>query len=772
MVAGEKRNSAVVVNDDVTQLCMISGVLQGQGWETHTFTEAASALRYLQGEVPRIIVTDIQMPGIDGWRFCRILRMGTNRQLRNVPILAVSAVFTSEETERATREVGADDFLALPFTAVQLIERVNSLTGRKRPKQSRGTVLLLSFRDEECGGLIDSFSAEGFDVQCGMKPLKRSPEIVLVDLDFHEENPVELSTVFPHAALVGLGSKDRVTEPTLNYLFETIIARPADTTDIILQCERALRQHAFVKVEELLAKRTWELKEIKERYESMLSSIVDAVYICSTDYRIEYLNDAARRLTGKDVTEGSCYQELFHRDSPCPWCRMQEVCKGEGTQKQFEIHQADRGLWYDVSASPMKHADGVTSYVAIIRDVTEERQLRDRLRQAEKMEAVGQLAGGIAHDFNNMLGAILGYADIVREGNLQSGGEPRDQILHKRMETIMSAATKASRLVSQLLAFSRQGKYRNEVIPIGQMVEEVVSLLERTIDRSIRIELELEPACPPVSGDPQQLQSALLNLAVNARDAMPQGGLLRFRARPVDLNGPSGSQGSGLAPGTYVKIEVADNGNGIEPEIIGKIFDPYFTTKEPGKGTGLGLASAYGTIKNHNGQIEAASSPGKGTVFSVYLPAHTTGDGVVAVASHRLESMPKGHGTIMVVDDEADLREIASGMLENAGYQTISFADGAKALAYYERNHAVIDAVVLDIIMPKMGGVECFTKMHTVNSNIRAVFASGYGLEKGLRRVLESGRCRLIPKPFTARQLIEAVQDVGCNEKCCSIKES
>lgn len=764
----EKRRRAVVVNDDVTQLCMITGVLQRMGWDVHTFADAETALENVQGTPPDVIITDIQMPGIDGWRFCRMLRTGRNEKLREVPILAISAVFVSEESDRATREVGADDFLAVPFSADALMERVNSLIENQATSASRGTVVVVGFSEHEIPDLTAEFDKEGFRVIAQTQAEQVPCEVGVVNTEAETRSPDELSKLFAGSALVGVGpAGGEEKEKASSIAFDAYIRRPLQSGQLVLECEKALREHAFVKVESLLAKRTWELKEIKERYESMLSSIQDAVYIVSSDYVLEYVNDAARKRAPDSDLSGKCYRAVFGRDQRCPWCRMPEVLAG--AKKHFQIHDDINDTTYSVSAAPMKHADEGISYVAIIRDITQEQILRDRLRQAEKMEAVGQLAGGVAHDFNNMLGAILGYADIVRESNLAEDRKPVDGQLNKRMETIISAAGKASSLVSQLLAFSRQGKYRNEPIAVGQMLTEVVALLQRTVNRSIRIDLEIDDTCPAVVGDPQQLQSALLNLAVNARDAMPEGGALKFTACRLRLNRDNAHVG--LARGEYVKIEVSDTGCGIDTRTIEKIFDPYFTTKEAGKGTGLGLASVYGTVKNHSGSIEVTSTPGEGSTFTVLLPAGPAGDTLLVGTTPGYAALPRGQGRIMVVDDEPDICDIATSMLEKSGYDVVSMSNGAEALAHYGKSHDEINVVVLDLIMPVMGGMECFTRMKQIDPDLRAVFASGYGVGKDVQKLIDSGSCKLVPKPFTSKDLIHAVFELQSVETH-SLKEA
>jgi PAS domain S-box-containing protein len=394
----------------------------------------------------------------------------------------------------------------------------------------------------------------------------------------------------------------------------------------------------------------------------------------------------------------------------------------------------------------------------VCHDITDQKRaerekihLEDQLRHAQKMEAVGRLAGGIAHDFNNVLGAISGYADMIR----QKFGADNPK-LDKYASTIFSAASRAADLTAKLLAFARKGKIELVVVNIHETTMEALTLLERTIPKNITLVSKLLADPPTVMGDRMQIQNIIINLALNARDAMPDGGALTFSTELVHLTEADCHRYPfHITPGEYCLLKVTDTGMGMDDETKSRIFEPFFTTKERGKGTGLGLASVYGTVKSHNGFIDVASQKGKGTSFLIYLPS-------VAKAERKAESfdesIPTGTGNILIVDDEEHIRDITSEMLTDLGYTTNLSVNGEEAVGFYKERHAKIDLVILDIIMPKMNGFVCFQELQKINPNVKIVIASGYAIDSQARKMMEMGALEFVQKPFDMKALSQAVK--------------
>ncbi|MBA4789084.1 MAG: response regulator [Rhizobiales bacterium] len=400
-------------------------------------------------------------------------------------------------------------------------------------------------------------------------------------------------------------------------------------------------------------------------------------------------------------------------------------------------------------------AAGVAVYAV---DMTAQRSLEAQFAQSQKMQAIGQLAGGVAHDFNNVLTAILGYCDL-----LLANHRPSDPSFPDIMQ-IKQNANRAAGLVRQLLAFSRRQTLRPQVIHLPDVLSDLSMLLRRLIGESIDLKVEHGRDLWPVKVDVNQFEQVIVNLAVNARDAMPGGGQLTLRT----LNVPAqdcGRYGDGetLAPADYVLIEVGDSGTGIPPEIMDKIFEPFFSTKEVGKGTGLGLSTVYGIVKQTGGSILPASELGRGTVFRVFLPRHVAGAEDVPAPALEADVRPApdltGQGTILLVEDEDAVRAFATRALTARGYNVISAASGAEALEAMDHAGARVDLVISDVVMPEMDGPTLLKALRARDPGLKVIFISGYAQEAFGKNLAEGEKFAFLPKPFSLKQLVAAVKD-------------
>jgi len=400
----------------------------------------------------------------------------------------------------------------------------------------------------------------------------------------------------------------------------------------------------------------------------------------------------------------------------------------------------------------------VEYFIGVGIDITERRrieedrdQLEEQLRQAQKMEAVGQLAGGIAHDFNNILTSILGNAELLKM-ELPPGGEQAGF-----SEEIIKGSVRAADLTRQLLAFARKGKWQVVPVDIHSTVDQAVNMLAHSIDRRINIQLEMNASPSSVMGDPAQLQNAMLNLGLNARDAMGEGGTLTYATDNVTLTGQQCDQYPyELAPGDFLRIRVSDTGLGMDEQIQARIFEPFFTTKEMGKGTGLGLAGVYGCVRNHDGSVDVSSHPGQGTVFTILLPlASSETEHITPPAS--TEAPMRGAGRILVVDDEQSVRDFLKTSLTSLGYTVSTQAEGAAGVEYYREHHRKIDLVILDVIMPRMNGQDAFRKMKEVDPDVRVLVSSGYSHSQETGQMLNEGALELLSKPFQITELSETI---------------
>ena len=386
-------------------------------------------------------------------------------------------------------------------------------------------------------------------------------------------------------------------------------------------------------------------------------------------------------------------------------------------------------------------------------DITETKRLESQLHHAQKMEAVGTLAGGVAHDFNNLLQAVQGYAELLLLG------KKSDELGHRELQEIVHASRRGADLTKQLLTFSRKVGSSLRPVDLNQEVKSVKRLLERTIPKMIEIELRLANDLRVVNADPSQIEQVLMNLAVNAKDAMSDGGMLTIETSNATLDEDFRRKHAGVEPGNYVLIRVSDTGCGIGKETMEHVYEPFYTKKEPGKGTGLGLASVYGIVKNHGGFIACDSEPGQGTTFKIYLSAieHT---GELAENGEGKSALQGGTETILLVDDEQSIRSLGQRILGKFGYTVLCAVDGESALELYGAKEDSIDLVILDLIMPGMGGRKCLEQMMEIAPGAKVLVASGYSSDEEIRASLKAGAKGFVRKPFEIGQMLQHVRAV------------
>ena len=388
----------------------------------------------------------------------------------------------------------------------------------------------------------------------------------------------------------------------------------------------------------------------------------------------------------------------------------------------------------------------------LIVDMSRQKNLEERLRQAAKMEAVGTLAGGIAHDFNNILQAISGYAELLLEGEPDRGVNPQHVVQIER------ASNRGAELVRSLLAFSRKDEPALRPLDLNREVLQTVRLLERTIPKMIHIETRLAEDLRQVNADPGQLAQVLMNLGANARDAMPDGGKFSIETRNTSLDDDYCSMHPEVRPGLYVELRVSDTGEGIPARMLGQIYDPFFTTKDVGSGTGLGLSTVYGVVKGHGGQITCQSQPGEGTTFIVHLPATADEESAAARPAAVIDEAEGGDETVLVVDDEEPVVKLAKTLLGRRGYNVLTALSGEEALEIYRARPGEIDLVILDLGMPGMGGEKCLEELLRLDPQARVMIASGYNLDAQAGDVLQAGARDFVSKPYRLDELVRRVR--------------
>jgi signal transduction histidine kinase/CheY-like chemotaxis protein len=415
---------------------------------------------------------------------------------------------------------------------------------------------------------------------------------------------------------------------------------------------------------------------------------------------------------------------------------------------------------YSIYASPLHDAEGrISGNIAVLVDITERKRaeaerekLQAQLFQAQKMESIGTLAGGIAHDFNNLLTVILGYSDL-----LLIRKDERDPA-YADVAKINLAARNGADLVKRILTFSRKSEISPRPVNLNHEIEQAKKLLTRTIPKMIEIKLKLSDKLATVNADPTQMEQVLMNLAVNARDAMPDGGELTIETENATLDKEYCGMHLGVKPGDYVLMSVSDTGHGIGKETLNHIFEPFFTTKGIGQGTGLGLAVVFGIVEQHGGHITCYSELGQGTTFRIYLPVIQ--NETKAETPTDMPVLPRGTETILLVDDEEMITDVGKRILERSGYSVLTAADGKKALKLYRKEREKISLVILDLLMPEMGGNECLQALRKIDPQVKVLVASGFAAEGRTKDAIETGAKGSVRKPYDMRQFLQAVREV------------
>jgi two-component system cell cycle sensor histidine kinase/response regulator CckA len=477
-----------------------------------------------------------------------------------------------------------------------------------------------------------------------------------------------------------------------------------------------------------------------------------------------FINPAGERITGYSAEEliGRSFLDMVY-----PGELYQQVIdlfaqREQGPRVNYEMKLRTKdGDIRTISWNSVDHLDEngkLIEVVAFGHDITdrtnaeeEQKKLEKQLRHSQKLEALGTLAGGIAHDFNNILAAIIGYTELA----LTQSRNPEN--IRGDLGHVLQSAERAKELVRRILAFSRKGEVEFTPLNLNREIKNAAKVLERIIPKMISIDLQLDPDLNYVQGDGAQLEQVLLNLGSNARDAMPEGGRLVIETHNVHLDEDFCRHHQGAAPGDYAQLTFSDTGHGMEKEVLEQIFDPFFTTKEVGSGTGMGMAMVYGIIKSHGGYITCYSEPGRGTTFNLYLPKVKELQKGAAANETSPVLLPQGDETILLVDDEEDLRDIGSRILGRRGYTILQADSGEEALKLYKQDPDAIDLVILDISMPGMGGQRCLKLLMEADDQVKVIIASGYSKDGAISDILEQGAKGFVAKPYRSADLLTAL---------------
>jgi two-component system cell cycle sensor histidine kinase/response regulator CckA len=752
----------LAINDTPDLLEAMRMLLQKSGYRVLTACNGNEGFEIAQGLQPDLIVSDVSMPEMDGITLCRRIR--AHAELQRTPVLLVSAIRKDSDSVVEGLKAGADDYLEAPYNPMRLVTKVAQLIERKQAEEK--------IREGE-----ERYRAVAETATDVIITIDESGKILFVNRSVERVFGYEVTEVIDKQVTVllrdqkgvglnvALNKYVKTGEKALNWEAVELVGLHKNGQEIPMELSlgefvrngrRFLTGIARDISERKRAEQ--ELRKSEERYRDLVENARDIIYTHDLKGNYTSINKACEQLAGY-TREEALKMNLMDTIAP----EYRETARKMITRKlageietiyDLEIltKQGDR-VAFEVSTRLIYQNGAPVGVQGIARDVTERKQLEARLRQSQKLEAVGQLAGGVAHDFNNLLTVILGYSEIMLRRIDQS-----TPLRHNLLE-IKKAAERASTLTRQLLAFSRKQVLKPKVIDLNTVVADMGKMLLRLIGEDVELVTDLKPSLARVKADPGQIEQVLLNLAVNARDAMPRGGTLIIKTENVLMDDELVRKYVSVNAGAHVMLTVSDTGHGMDAETQARVFEPFFTTKESGKGTGLGLATVYGIVKQSGGNIWLHSELGKGTIFKIFLPRvdDTAADQETIVQQ---EPVPRGKEKILVVEDEEQVLRIIREVLEGQGYTVLSASNGEEALELATDHGAEIRLLLTDVVMPQMSGRELAERLITMLPELKCLYMSGYTDDAIVRHGLQEDTLNFIQKPFDSVSVARKVREV------------
>ncbi len=701
----------LIVEDSATQAERLRYILEKHNYRFAVARNGREALARIATQCPSLVVSDIVMPEMDGYELCRQLKQ--DERFRNLPVILLTSLSDPVDVVKGL-ECGADNFLFKPYEERYLVSRIGYILANRHLREIE-------------------FTRMGVEVFfAGRKFFITSDRLQILNLLLSTyETAVERNRELANA------------RDEMRHLNETLEARVQERT-AALQAEIVERKQAEA--------------HVREQAE-LLNKASDAIVALDLEHRITYWNASAERLYGWSTSEalGRPIQDLKLSSSVGHFAAaLTELFANGEWRGEFEVTTKHGASKYISSTWSLVRGDDnqPRSILAIDTDITERKKLESELLRAQRMESIGMLAGGVAHDLNNALAPVLMATELLQSGCT----DPQQRHL---LSLIRAGADRGAAMVKQVLTFARGADGKRGHVQVKHVLREIEDLARQTFPKSISIQTEPTRELWPLLADPTQLHQVLLNLCVNARDAMPLGGKLTLSATNMEVDESYARMTSPeMKPGPFVVLSVTDTGMGMTPEVCARIFDPFYTTKSSEKGTGLGLSTVQSIVKNHGGVVTVRSTPGIGTEFKVHLPAEASAAAHVTAAPKPARPMGSGE-LILVVDDESAIRNIAAQTLQTFGYRVLTAADGAQAVALCAQHRDTLRAMLVDMSMPIMDGNAAIHAARTLAPNIKAIAASG--LDPSSRETSTAQRVvadATLNKPYSADELLQAVHDV------------
>lgn len=751
----------LAVDDDTTTRLLIVESLRSAGFRVEEAPDGRAGVERFMSLRPDLVLMDVVMPNMDGFDACAAIRAmeGGDR----VPILMATGLDDVESIHRAY-EVGATDFITKPINWSLLGHRVRYMI------RSAGTYERLLRSEAKNSALLDAVpdSMIRYDREGRILEVKFGESRVLQGLP----DPVQgrmVQEVLPAAfaneatAMAAHALDDYVTQ-SAEFRLDAFDGSSQFFEARVVACGG---NEVLAILRDITQRKRMEsaLRASEERFRSLIENASDLITLVDGEGTIRYESPAVARILGyeADALVGRTVVDLVHEDdeNTLATCIRESLLGDHAAPvEQIRMRAAD-GSWRLMETICTPFLDSASERLVVMnsRDVTDraeaERALRDseeQLRQSQKMEAIGRLAGGVAHDFNNLLTAILGYAQMLEEELLSEGRSAEEA------QEIRKAATRATSLTRQLLAFSRKQVLQTRVVNLGSIVSDMDKMLRRLLGEDVDLATETEGGLYAVKVDPGQMEQVILNLAVNARDAMPTGGRITLRTCNLLVDANRAESTAHLKPGAYVLLEVIDTGEGMDLETQAHMFEPFFTTKGKGKGTGLGLSTVYGIVCQSGGEIWVESAPGQGTTFRIAIPAQASEQSNLADRTERVEVLD-GRETVLLVEDEAWVRGLVRKCLHRYGYTVLVAEDGQHAFELASGYKKPIDLMLTDVVMPRMNGVELAERLRPLRPDMQVLFMSGYTDHASLKSGAIDLERTFLQKPFTLEVVARKVRE-------------
>jgi two-component system, cell cycle sensor histidine kinase and response regulator CckA len=755
----------LLINDNPTQLDAMGLVLSLEGYSISTADCAQSALDMLERQSPDLIISDVVMPGMDGIELCRLIK--SDAATAEIPVLLVSGLRYDDASVLKGLQAGADEYLEIDAPPSLLLNKVGRLIAQTRANQARLKAEIALGESERQYRLLFESNPQPmwvYDVETLRFLTVNEKAISHYGYSREEFLSLTVEDIRLSGAPPRLISHPSAQGADIQYTGVvrhkkkggTVIEAEIFSNEILFQ-----NRHArLVLANDITDRRRNEeaMRASEERFSKAFSaspvpmSIVTYERGMYIDVNESFLSNSGytrEEIIGRTTTEINLYADPRERT------RLRQILEEQGRILNAEVRRRVKGgeVRVALASSEVIYLNGERCILTATNDITEHRRLEEQLLQSQKMESIGRLAGGVAHDFNNLLTAIIGYSQLLLRRL-----DKNDQS-YLEIEEIMKSGQSAAALTSQLLAFSRKQVVQPQVFDLNAVVANIEKMLRRLIGEDVELVTMLEPQLANIKADPNHIEQILLNLAVNARDAMPEGGKLMIETANVYLDESYASQHISVEAGRYVMLAVSDTGIGMNKQTQSQIFEPFFTTKEKGKGTGLGLSTVYGIVKQSEGNIWVYSEPGHGTIFKVYLPQCDESIDL-SYSDEALGKAAGGSETVLLVEDEEAVRKLTRKILEENGYRVLEATHAGEAVTISNRHEGAIHVMITDMVMPHTNGHNLAEQVGAMRPEMKLLYMSGYTENRVIDQILMNPAIAFLEKPFSVDGLLNKVRNV------------